>query len=409
MRDSMGTDFRPLSYEELDAQVRHLREENRRLGSDLSRQAAVFDSALVTTDRDGRITGWNSGAEHVMRWGADEMRGRDASRFFTPEDRTEGRVAYEMETALREGRASDERWHLRKGGERFWASGEMMPLRDGAGTHLGFVKIMRDRTEEHLAGLALREAERKRQALLALSDGFAGREDAAGLTDIACSILEETLGVQLVGYGLVDAEAETITVERDWTTGGARSLAGTLNFRDFGSYIDDLKRGDVVVVDDACDDPRTRAFADALEERSARAFVNAPVFERGEFVALLYVSTGRPRTWAEEELQFVREVAARTRAATARRQAEVQLRASEERFGAILRTVDTAFAIVQVQFDDDDDPVDYRFVEARRTAPASSWRRTSRRDEGRDRPAARSAACAPASVRRRPLREGRRG
>lgn len=71
MRDSMGTDFRPLSYEELDAQVRHLREENRRLGSDLSRQAAVFDSALdfaiVTTDRDGRITGWNSGAEHVMR------------------------------------------------------------------------------------------------------------------------------------------------------------------------------------------------------------------------------------------------------------------------------------------------------------------------------------------------------
>lgn len=52
------------------------------------------------------------------------MRGRDASRFFTPEDRTKGRVAYEMETALREGRASDERWHLRKG-----ASGSGPPAR----------------------------------------------------------------------------------------------------------------------------------------------------------------------------------------------------------------------------------------------------------------------------------------
>ena len=33
-----------------------------------------------------------------------------------------------MATALAKGRGSDERWHLRKDGTRFWGSGEMMPL-----------------------------------------------------------------------------------------------------------------------------------------------------------------------------------------------------------------------------------------------------------------------------------------
>jgi PAS domain S-box-containing protein len=45
------------------------------------------------------------------------------------------------------------------------------------------------------------------------------------------------------------------------------------------------------------------------------------------------------------------------------RAAEAALRQSEERFSAILETIEAAFAIVQVKFDADDRPVDYRFVE----------------------------------------------
>ena len=45
------------------------------------------------------------------------------------------------------------------------------------------------------------------------------------------------------------------------------------------------------------------------------------------------------------------------------RAAEAALRQSEERFSAILQTIESAFAIVQVKFDADDRPVDYRFVE----------------------------------------------
>nr|WP_062120638.1 PAS domain-containing protein [Aureimonas sp. AU40] len=87
------------------------------------RREAVFDSAvdfgIVVTDKSGIVTDWNRGAELTMGWSAGEMVGQSAERFFTPEDRAIGRIETEMRTALSDGSAADERWHLRKDGSRF--------------------------------------------------------------------------------------------------------------------------------------------------------------------------------------------------------------------------------------------------------------------------------------------------
>ena len=127
------------------------------------RQRAIFDSAvdiaIIATSRDGRVTDWNTGAERILGWTLDEMRGEGVERIFTHEDNVADRAGADMRLALKHGRASDERWYLRRDGSRFWASGEMMPLRDGQDLHLGFLNILRDRTAEHQAGRALREAE----------------------------------------------------------------------------------------------------------------------------------------------------------------------------------------------------------------------------------------------------------
>lgn len=178
---------------------------------------------------------------------------------------------------------------------------------DGVAQHAGGDRFSVIFTE--VTGRVMRE--RRQSALLRLSDRLRAEATIGGITYAASEVVGETLGVQLVGYGEVDAAAETITVERDWTSGGARTLAGTLSFRDFGSYIDDLKAGCAVVVCDCRSDERTRAHAAALEARSARAFVNTPVFDRGRFVALLYVSAITPREWKEGELQFIRDIAYR--------------------------------------------------------------------------------------------------
>ncbi|MBA1159002.1 PAS domain S-box protein [Microvirga mediterraneensis] len=121
---------------------------------------SATDYAIITLDLEGRITEWNSGAEQVLGWSEAEALGQNASLFFTPEDQDADAPAKEMAIARDYGRASDERWHVRKGGERFWANGSLMPLIDDAsGTIEGYLKILRDRTEQKLAEEKTRQSE----------------------------------------------------------------------------------------------------------------------------------------------------------------------------------------------------------------------------------------------------------
>jgi len=124
-----------------------------------------IDFAIFTVDSIGLTTSWNVGAERLFGYAADRILGRSADVIFTAEDRAAGVPEKERSEASIHGRAADDRWHQRADGSCFWASGLMMPLRVG-GT--GFVKITRDRTEQHEAGERLRESE-QRFRLLATS------------------------------------------------------------------------------------------------------------------------------------------------------------------------------------------------------------------------------------------------
>jgi len=109
----------------------------------------IRDYAIFMTDPDGLITNWNIGAQHILGYSEEEIIGKDAARFFTAEDRTKGVPQRELATAAAAGRAEDERWHVRRDGSRFWASGIVTPVRDNAGKLIGFSKVMRDMTERN--------------------------------------------------------------------------------------------------------------------------------------------------------------------------------------------------------------------------------------------------------------------
>jgi len=109
----------------------------------------IRDYAIFMTDADGIVTNWNIGARHILGYSEEEIVGKDASKFFTPEDRAKDVPRKELATAAIEGRAEDERWHMRRDGSRFWASGVVTPVRDGAGELIGFSKVMRDMTERN--------------------------------------------------------------------------------------------------------------------------------------------------------------------------------------------------------------------------------------------------------------------
>jgi PAS domain S-box-containing protein len=118
----------------------------------------VLDYAITMLDTDGRFIDWNVGAERMFGYTAEEALGQPSALIFTPEDRAAGMPEREMRTAATEGRAEDERWHLRKDGSRFWVSGVMTPLRDEQGRLRGYAKVARDLTERMRAEEALHRA-----------------------------------------------------------------------------------------------------------------------------------------------------------------------------------------------------------------------------------------------------------
>lgn len=120
---------------------------------------SAIDYGIISMDLTGLVTSWNEGAHRIFGWSEAEMCGRPCDDFFTEEDREKGVPDREMGAALTKGRGSDERWHLRKDGSRFWASGEMMPLKDDKGEPVGFLKILRDRTAQRQSETAIRESE----------------------------------------------------------------------------------------------------------------------------------------------------------------------------------------------------------------------------------------------------------
>ena len=112
---------------------------------------SAIDVAIITLDKRGMITTWNSGAENITGFKAEEMIGDPLDRIFTPEDLAAHMPQKEIIAALTTGRAADYRWHLRKNGSRFWADGIMTPIFNEIDEHVGFVKIVRDFTEKKIA------------------------------------------------------------------------------------------------------------------------------------------------------------------------------------------------------------------------------------------------------------------
>ncbi len=105
---------------------------------------SIHDYAIFTLDNDRRVTSWNPGAEIIFGFSPDEILGKSGDIIFTPEDIIAGVPEKEAGTALTVGKAQDERWHVRKDGTRFYASGVVTRMGRGA---QGLVKVARDLTD----------------------------------------------------------------------------------------------------------------------------------------------------------------------------------------------------------------------------------------------------------------------
>ena len=137
----------------------------------------VRDYAIYMLTPDGTVSNWNSGAELIKGYSADEIVGKHFSRFYTEGDRATGEPARALQTALAEGIYEREARRVRKDGSLFWASVVIDPIFDENNVHLGFAKITRDITERKERELELdqaREAIAQSQKLQTLGEFTGG-------------------------------------------------------------------------------------------------------------------------------------------------------------------------------------------------------------------------------------------
>ena len=270
---------------------------------------SAVDYAIITTNLDGNVTSWNSGAENILGWSETEMCGQPAHVFFTPEDIADGVPEQEMQGAREIGRGSDERWHVRKDGSRFFALGEMMPLKSEAGVHVGYLKILRDRTLHRV------NEERSRDVEMAL----------------AASEERTRLAVDATGIGIFDFVPDTGSLRWDARVRDLFGVGPDEPVSYDGTFLPGLHPDDREAADAAVRSAlepggpgmfdieyRVRSFRDGGERWLAAR--GKTIFEGGRAV------------------RFVGSV----RDVTTRRTAELALRVQEERYRLVTRATNDA-------------------------------------------------------------------
>jgi len=139
---------------------------------------AITDYAIYMLDPEGRVSNWNAGAERFKGYKPEEIIGQNFSRFYTPEDQAAGLPQQYLEISAKTGSFEGEGWRVRKDGSRFWAHVVIDPIRNEAGTLLGFAKITRDLTERRQTEEKLRQTQEQFRLLV------------QGVTDYAIYMLD---------------------------------------------------------------------------------------------------------------------------------------------------------------------------------------------------------------------------
>jgi PAS domain S-box-containing protein len=132
---------------------------------------SVRDYAIFSLDANGYVTSWNSGAQRIKGYSAEEIIGQHFSKFYTLEDAAAGMPQRVLKIAQETGHYEGEGWRVRKDTTRFWCSIVVTPVRDEDERLIGFSKVTRDITDRkklmdelqrHAAELELQAVERER-------------------------------------------------------------------------------------------------------------------------------------------------------------------------------------------------------------------------------------------------------
>jgi PAS domain S-box-containing protein len=219
---------------------------------------SAAETAIICLDTAGLVRMWSLGAERILGWAESEMLGQPLDRIFTEQDVKRHRVATEMTDARTKGKGGgEEGWRVCKGGQRIWAVGEMSAIRDSEGRHIGFVKILRDRTAQMESEQAVLEERWALEVLNRAGTALARETDLQRVVQVVTDAGVELTGAQFGAffYNVVDDAGDRYTL---YTLSGAsrEDFAGFPMPRNTAVFAPTFNGESIVRSDDITKDPR---------------------------------------------------------------------------------------------------------------------------------------------------------
>jgi PAS domain S-box-containing protein len=203
----------------------------------------TLDYAIFMLDPRGNVVSWNTGAERIKGYKAEEIVGKHFSTFYPKEAVDKGWPEAELKTAAVEGRFEDLSWRVRKDDSQFWANVVITALRDEAGNLRGFSKITRDITERHQLERAKLQAEvmadlnRRKDEFLAMLSHELRNPLAAILNALHLLRLQKYEDpVQQRARGMIERQVEQLTRLVDDLLEVSRITSGRVRLRQ--EYLD---------------------------------------------------------------------------------------------------------------------------------------------------------------------------
>jgi formate hydrogenlyase transcriptional activator len=261
---------------------------------------SVRDYAIYLLDRDGNVMTWNPGAERIKGYTADEIIGKHFSRFFTHEDRDQGRPAQLMLAAIEKGRIEEESWRVRKDGSRFWADVVLTAIRDSNNEVVGFSKLTRDFTDRKRAEEAV---------MLQLSSALLANLDVRKLLSAISASISEVIPHDAATLGLYDPATSGLMVQflspvetdapiRDVRLPIEGSPAGEAYRTREAVLLEDLQSSQF--------NPEWLRHHTSLGMRSG---CWVPLIHRGEVIGVLAVSSRREGAFSQHDAEMLAEIA----------------------------------------------------------------------------------------------------
>lgn len=211
---------------------------------------------------------------------------------------------------------------------------ERVSLPDG---QAGVVCYFQDITERQRAEQLLRDSERRWSLLARLGDATRSLHDPREIVLAAMRILREYLGADRCAWAEVEADENHFSFLGDAVAPGVPSVTGRYPVSAFGEEaLRVMRAGRPFACADALTELPAQADREAYRATGIRALIATPIHQGGRFVAGTGVHMRSPRVWTAEEIKLVQDVTERCSESIARARSERALRASEERYRAVV-------------------------------------------------------------------------